>query len=257
MLDTDPRRLQFFFGTAPQPCPYIAGQMESKAVTELNGRRAVELHDILSQAGFRRSHGIAYRPACRNCQACVPVRVRVRDFRLTKSFRRTIRSCRNLAWAQRPPVATLEQFSLFNRYERARHGDGEMALMDFDDYRSMVEDTPIETAIFEYRNQQGRLVAAALTDFLGDGLSGVYKFFDPDLSPGSLGTFVILWHIERARSLGLPYVYLGYWIGQSRKMAYKARFRPLEGLIGADWQDLDLDFAADPQSPSGIGEEVS
>lgn len=239
MLDTDPRKLHFFFGTAPQPCPYIIGQMESKAVTELGGLQASELHDHLSQAGFRRSHGIAYRPACRGCQACVPVRVRTFDFVLTKSFKRILRKCQHLRWQRRPAVATHEQFALFHDYEQARHHDGEMASMDFEDYRSMVEDTPIETSVYEFRSPDGVLVAASLTDSLSDGLSGVYKFFDPDITATSLGTFVILWHVHQARSLGLPYVYLGYWIAQSRKMAYKARFRPLEGLIGPGWQVMD------------------
>ena len=235
MLDIDPRNLQFFFGTAPQPCPYIEGLFEAKAVTELVGPCAPRLHDTLSQAGFRRSHGIAYRPACEKCCACVPVRVAVDGFRPTRSMRKVLIRNADLSAIERPPIATMEQFSMFQEYEQTRHGDGDMALMDFGDYRSMVEDTPVETRIIEFRGPDNRLEAVSLTDRLGDGLSGVYKFFAVYRARASTGTFVILWHIERARALDLPYVYLGYWIGESPKMSYKARFQPLEALIGETW----------------------
>jgi arginine-tRNA-protein transferase len=235
MLDIDPRNLQFFFGTAPQPCPYIEGLFEAKAVTELAGPYAPHLHDTLSQAGFRRSHGIAYRPACENCRACVPVRVVVDGFQPSRSMRKVLQRNADLVPIARPPIATAEQFSVFQAYEHTRHGDGDMALMDFSDYRSMVEDTPVETQIIEFRDLDSRLEAVSLTDRLGDGLSGVYKFFAVDRARTSPGTYVILWHIEQARALNLPYVYLGYWIGESQKMAYKARFQPLEALIGEEW----------------------
>ncbi|MFP6756684.1 MAG: arginyltransferase [Alphaproteobacteria bacterium] len=235
MLNIDPRDLQFFFGTARQPCPYIKGKFEAKAVTELVGPGALRLHDMLSQAGFRRSHGIAYRPACENCRACVPVRVVVDGFRPSRSMRKVLTRNADLTAVERPPIATAEQFHVFQAYEQTRHSDGDMALMDFSDYRSMVEDTPVETRIVEFRGNDNELVAVSLTDRLGDGLSGVYKFFAADRARTSPGTYVILWHIERARALGLPYVYLGYWIGESPKMAYKARFQPLEALIGEEW----------------------
>ena len=238
MLNTNPNKLRFFYGTAPQPCPYLPGRLESKVVTELNSLDAVRLHDTLSQAGFRRSHSIAYRPACPNCKACVPVRVRVQEFEATKSMRRTLRKNADLTHHETQAFATEEQYILFRSYEKARHGDGEMALMDFNDYRSMVEDTPVETMTIEFRDKEGVLNAVALTDRLSDGLSGVYKFFSPEKSKLSPGTFVILWHIERARRLGFPYFYLGYWISQSPKMAYKARFRPLEILTDSGWREL-------------------
>ncbi|MDP6515019.1 MAG: arginyltransferase [Alphaproteobacteria bacterium] len=236
MLHADPSKLQFFYGTAPQPCPYIPGRLESKAVTELGRLDAAGLHDVLSQAGFRRSHSIAYRPACQGCRACVPVRVRVADFRPTRSMRRALRRNADLTWQETDAFATPEQYALFQDYEQTRHGDGEMALMDFDDYRAMVEDTPIETHIIEFRDPSGRLVAVSLTDRLGDGLSGVYKFFADDRADTSPGTYVILWHIEQARAMDLPYVYLGYWIAASPKMAYKARFQPMESLTSAGWR---------------------
>ncbi len=137
-----------------------------------------------------------------------------------------------------PARATAEQFQLFQRYQQARHGDGDMATMSFYDYRAMVEDTPIETFIIEFRDPDDRLVGACLTDRLGDGLSAVYSFFAPGLERRSLGTFSILWLIERAKALGLPYVYLGYWVRESRKMAYKARFKPSEILVAGTWRML-------------------
>ncbi len=235
MLDTDPRKLQFFYGTAAQPCPYIEGRSECKAVTELTGPHAPHLHDMLSRAGFRRSHGIAYRPACRGCHACVPVRVVVDQFRASRSMRRVLKRNADLTPRERPAIATLEQYDLFEAYEVSRHGDGDMAMMDFTDYRAMVEDSPVDTRIVEFRDPEGRLAAVTLTDWLSDGLSGVYKFFAVDRARASPGTHVILWHIEQARALGLPYVYLGYWIGESPKMAYKMRFQPLHALRGEQW----------------------
>lgn len=243
MLDTDPRKLQFFYGTAEQPCPYIEGRTECKAVTELAGPGAPHLHDMLSRAGFRRSHGIAYRPACRGCSACVPVRVVVDGFRPTQSMKRVIKRNADLTALERPAIATIEQYELFEAYEFTRHGDGDMALMDFTDYRAMVEDSPVDTRIIEFREPEGRLAAVALTDWLSDGVSGVYKFFATDRARGSPGTYVILWHIEHARQIGLPYVYLGYWIGASHKMAYKMRFQPLEALYGVQWLPFEASTA--------------
>ena len=239
MLNINPNRLRFFYGTAPQPCPYLPGRLESKVVTELNSPDAAQLHNTLSRAGFRRSHSIAYRPACPDCNACVPCRVRVEGFTLSKSMRRTLRRNSDIIASQKQAFATEEQYSLFKVYEPARHPDGEMASMDFNDYRSMVEDTPVETLSIEFRDSSGTLTAVALTDRLSDGLSGVYKFFSPERSKLSPGTFVILWHIERARALGLPYFYLGYWIAQSPKMAYKTRFMPLEILTQSGWKEFN------------------
>jgi len=137
-----------------------------------------------------------------------------------------------------PARATAEQFQLFQRYQQVRHGDGDMASMSFYDYRAMVEDTPIETFIIEFRDEEDRLLSACLGDKLGDGLSAVYSFFAPGMEKRSLGTFAVLWLIERARALRLPYVYLGYWVPESRKMAYKARFRPSEVLVSGTWRVL-------------------
>ena len=233
-----PRRPQFFYTTAPLPCPYVAGRTERKVVTEITGPDADTLHDRLSRAGFRRSHNIAYAPVCPSCSACLPIRIPVALFTPDRGLRRIERANATVQGADVPARATAEQFQLFQRYQKMRHGDGDMATMSFYDYRAMVEDTPIETAITEFRDAEGRLVGGCLTDRLGDGFSAVYSFFAPELDRQSLGTYAILWLIERARAEGLPYVYLGYWVAESRKMAYKARFRPCEILSGGAWRVL-------------------
>lgn len=238
MLHRPPRRPQFFYTTAPLPCPYLPGRTERKIVTELSGTEAEALHERLSRAGFRRSHNIAYAPVCPGCQACVPIRVVSEEFTPDRTQRRILRANADLTISEMPARATAEQFSLFQRYQKNRHADGDMAAMGYYDYRAMIEDTPITTGILEFRDAQDRLLGACLTDWLADGLSAVYSFFDTDEDKRSLGTFAVLWLIGRARSLGLPYVYLGYWVPESRKMAYKARFRPSEILISGAWHRL-------------------
>ena len=241
-----PRRPQFFYTTAPLPCPYVPGRTERKVVTEISGPESDALHDRLSRAGFRRSHNIAYAPVCPSCNACVPIRIPTADYRPERTLRRIARANDGVEGFEVPARATAEQFQLFQRYQTARHGDGDMATMSFYDYRAMVEDTPIETFVVEFRDPDDLLVGACLTDRLSDGLSAVYSFFLPELDRRSLGTYTILWLIERARALDLPYVYLGYWVPESRKMAYKARFRPAEVLAGGIWRTLTAaDEAAD------------
>ena len=232
--------LKRFYSTREAPCPYLSGRLERKVFTELNGdeRNPMHMHEALTAAGFRRSHGIAYKPMCENCSACVPVRVRVADFVPTRSMRRVVLANRHLVAAERPAFASREQYEIFARYVSSRHGDGGMAGMTGGDYAAMVEETPIETSMTEYRDGGGTLVAAALADHLQDGLSMVYSFFDPSRARQSLGTFMILWHIAAAAERGLDYLYLGYWIRDSRKMAYKVRFQPIEGLLTDRWAPL-------------------
>lgn len=241
-----PRRPQFFYTTAPLPCPYVPGRTERKVVTEITGPDADTLHDRLSRAGFRRSHNIAYAPVCPGCQSCVPIRIPVATFQPNRTLRRIAKANAMTEGFEVPARATAEQFHLFQRYQHARHGEGDMATMSFYDYRAMIEDTPIETFIIEFRDPDDRMVGTCLADRLGDGLSAVYSFFAPGLEKRSIGTYTILWMVERAKQLGLPYVYLGYWVPESRKMAYKSRFRPSEILIGGTWRILtDADLGAD------------
>jgi arginine-tRNA-protein transferase len=234
-----------FYLTAPSPCPYLPGQEERKVFTHLVGERAAELNNILTQGGFRRSQSIAYRPACETCRACVSVRVIAGEFAPTGSMRRIMERNSDVIGEMRGPVPSSEQYSVFRAYLDTRHRDGGMADMTVLDYAMMVEDSHVDTRVVEYRMRgpdsaitgrgDGRLIAVALTDVLRDGLSMVYSFFDPDFSGRSLGTLMILDHIARARKMGLDYVYLGYWVPQSRKMDYKGRFLPQERLTPNGW----------------------
>lgn len=229
---------KFMFVTPPRPCPYLPGRIERDMFVELAPPNADRLHLRLAHLGFRRSHNVVYRPDCPGCQSCISVRVLVRQFRRPRSFERIWRRNADITAEIRPPVATREQYALFQEYQNIRHGDGEMALMDFDDYRAMIENTMVESHVIEFRDQERRLVATCLADQLADGLSAVYSFFDATQSQRSLGNHMILWLIETARRQGLPFVYLGYWIRHSQKMAYKSRFQPLEGLGANGWTRL-------------------
>jgi arginine-tRNA-protein transferase len=234
-----------FYLTAPSPCPYLPGAEERKVFTHLVGERAPGLNDLLTHGGFRRSQSIAYRPACETCRSCVSVRVIAKDFRPSRNMRRVAERNADLVGDMRALVPTSEQYSVFRAYLDSRHRDGGMADMTVLDYAMMVEDSHVKTRLIEYRRRgpdssingrgAGTLLAVALTDVLGDGLSMVYSFFDPEAESRSLGTFMILDHIERARNMGLPYVYLGYWVIGSRKMDYKSRFLPQERLTPEGW----------------------
>jgi arginine-tRNA-protein transferase len=232
-----------FYITAPAPCPYLEGRTERKVFSYLSGPAAPSLNAVLTRRGFRRSQNIIYVPACEACQACVPVRIVVDEFRLTKSRRRALSRNADLLRRIKGPRASIEQFSMLRGYLDSRHVDGGMADMTVLDYASMVEQTSVDTVIIEYglRDETGeeRLVACALTDRLTDGLSMVYSFFEPEASARSLGRFMILDHVSLARELQLPYVYLGYWVDGSPKMDYKSDFQPLEKLTGDGWVRMD------------------
>lgn len=236
-----PQRIRQFFATAPTPCPYIAGRSEQKLVIELRTEDAGRFFGDLARAGFRRSHSLAYRPACRDCSACVPVRIPVGGFAPTRSLRRVAARNRDLVARERPPVATEEHFILFKRYLRRRHGESDMADMGWRDYRSMVEDTTVDSALIEHRDAAGRLAAVCLVDLADDSISAVYSFFEPDEPKRSLGKHVVLELIRRATELHLDHVYLGYWIAGSETMDYKRGFPGLEAFRDGRWRPLGAD----------------
>jgi len=228
-----------FFITAPLPCPYLDGRVERRMVTELSGVDSISLHDTLSRVGFRRSHSLVYAPICHGCSACLAVRTIVADFKPSSSQRRVLKLNDNVFAEEKPTKATNEQYELFSRYQDSRHTGGDMATMDFYDYQALVEETPVDTSMIEFRNEDGVLVGGCLVDIMVDGLSAVYSFFDPKYHKNSLGTYMILWLMERSGQLNLPYVYLGYWIGGSQKMAYKDKFQPLEYFAADGWHKFD------------------
>jgi leucyl-tRNA---protein transferase len=236
-------RVPQFFLTPGGPCPYLPGRTERKVFARLSGSLAQPLNEALTHSGFRRSQTIAYRPACDTCSACVSVRIVTRGFVPSKNQKRIARRNADLARDVVAAEATREQFALLRTYLDSRHAGGGMSDMGLFDYVAMVEETPVDTHIIEYRlpgedGGPGRLLGCALTDVLRDGLSMVYSFYHPGEVSRSLGTAMILDHIEAARARGLPYVYLGYWIEGSAKMDYKSKFQPLEALRAEGWMRL-------------------
>lgn len=240
-------RFPRFFVTNPSPCPYLPGRSERKVFTELSGAHAGELNDALGRIGFRRSQNVAYRPSCADCSACVSVRVVTGEFVPNMTQRKLLRRNEDLVVTACKPWSTQEQFSLLQRYLNHRHPGGGMTEMDDVDYADMVEQTPVDSWVIEYREpsqdgRPGRLVGACLTDRQGDGLSMIYSFYDADHADRrGLGNFIILDHILRAHRAGLPYVYLGYWVEGSKRMEYKIRYRPLEKLSRNGWARFDPD----------------
>jgi arginine-tRNA-protein transferase len=233
------RQLRFFL-TAPTPCPYLPGREERKVFAHLPLSDGPTVNDSLTQVGFRRSQNIAYRPACETCRACQSARAPANEYVLSRSERKVLNRNDDLERHLVEAEATLEQFELLRRYLLARHAEGGMAEMTWPDYVAMVEDTAVRTHLIEYRRKSldrgpGDLVACVLVDVLADGLSLVYSFYEPDETRRSLGSFIILDHIVQAQQSGMPYVYLGYWVPGSEKMAYKARFSPLEILKPGGW----------------------
>jgi arginine-tRNA-protein transferase len=232
-----------FFTTRPTVCPYLPNRMESKIVTKLQGDKANLLHNILSLSGFRRSMNMSYIPDCAECNSCVPIRIRVNDFKKSKSQRRVWNKNKDIYGTLRPAIATNEQYDLFFPYQDVRHNDSEMADMTFQDYQEMVDATPVDTCVFEFRDYyQNELKACILTDILFDGISAVYSFFDTTMSERSFGTYMILWIIEEALKNSIPYVYLGYWVPKSPKMDYKKFFSASEMFVDGMWVDFNPNY---------------
>ena len=248
-MNTQTAPVPQFYLTAPAACPYLPDETERKVFTHLVGPRAADMNDLLTQGGFRRSQNIAYRPACEACRACISVRILVDEFSPARSMRRVLAANRDIVSSEMPARPTSEQFSLFRTYLDSRHQKGGMSDMSALDYAVMIEDTHVNTRVIEYRIREegaglhaaprGTLVAAALSDVMADGLSMVYSFFNPDMAARSLGSFMVLDHVERARAMGLPHVYLGYWVKGSQKMDYKTRFTPQEHLVASGWERYD------------------
>jgi arginine-tRNA-protein transferase len=254
-----------FYVTAPQPCPYLDGRMERKLFTALQGEHAQLLNDTLSKQGFRRSQNVLYRPSCAECSACMSARIRVADFKPSRTHKRILRRNAELKRNATSPWATEDQFALFRRYLDYRHAEGGMADMDIFEFAAMIEETPIRSRVIEYSESEGKgpaeVSAVSLTDVFDDGLSMVYSFYDPDLAGRSLGTFLILDHIEIALAAGLPFVYLGYWVPGSKKMGYKAGFTGLEIFKAGQWQKMgdptDHHAELHPLSVEPIAEQVA
>lgn len=231
------RELQLY-QAPPHRCGYLEGRLASSVFVDPEAELDAHSYGALLAMGFRRSGAHVYRPECPGCQACVPVRVPVADFAPRRAQRRIWRANQDLTMRVCPPVFEPAHYALYQSYTAQRHTDGEMADMSADEYRDFLISDWCDTEFLEFR-LGGRVVAVAVTDRVPTGLSALYTFFDPELGSRSLGVFAILSQIERARQSGLSFLYLGYWIRDCRKMAYKAEYRPLEALQDNHWQTME------------------
>ncbi len=229
-----------FYATAPYPCSYLPDRAARSQVATPSHVIDTRVYSELVRLGFRRSGAFTYRPYCDHCSACIPVRVAVDGFVPTRSQRRAERRHAILAAVARPLAFDPEHYALYLKYQRLRHPGGGMDQDSREQYQHFLLHSNVTTDLYEFREADGRLRMVSLVDRLVDGLSSVYTFFDPEMTGSSLGTYSILWQLGECQRLALPYLYLGYWIAESKKMAYKATFGAIEGCVAGRWRKLQV-----------------
>ncbi len=226
-----------FFTTPEHDCSYLDGARATTLFADPAANIDTALYTTLSALGFRRSGAQIYRPYCKSCTACIPMRVPVASFRLRRRHKRILGRNERVVISESPPSGRQEYFDLYERYINTRHGDGDMYPASAAQFESFLVKGRPEATFYEFR-EQDRLLAVAVADELDDGLSAIYTFFDPDINGQSLGVLAVLWLIEEVRRRELDYLYLGYWIKECQKMNYKLDYKPAELFIDNCWVPL-------------------
>ena len=252
-LNDLPHAVLQFYVTAPYPCSYLPDLQARSQVATPALLIDTRVYSELVQHGFRRSGTYTYRPHCDNCRACVPLRVLAKQFKANRSQRRAWKQHAHLEATLHPLQDSTEYFDLYQRYQRARHKDGGMDNDDRESYQNFLLQSHVDSLLVEFREPSdpaqespGVLRMVSVIDLLKDGLSSVYTFYEPDLPRARLGVYNVLWQIELCRKLKLDFIYLGYWIEHSRKMAYKTEYQPAQGLLDSEWCDLE------PENKNGL-----
>ncbi|MBI5625914.1 MAG: arginyltransferase [Nitrosomonadales bacterium] len=238
LLNDIPLSALHFYLTAPYPCSYLPSLHAHSQVATPAFLINTPVYSELVQHGFRRSGTYTYRPHCQDCHACVPLRVLAKQFTANRSQQRAWKQHASLETSLHPLQDNAEHYALYQRYQRVRHPDGGMDNDDRESYQNFLLQSNVDSVLVEFR-EQGVLRMVSLIDVLGDGLSSVYTFYEPDLPRARFGVYNVLWQIELCRRLDLDFVYLGYWIEHSRKMSYKTQYQPAQGLIDGVWHALD------------------